>query len=440
MGPNLLVARYVFCNAHLLVCARFVAVHLKFSVTPQTNRRALRLDYPEDSMTHRSITYIIVCIVLGSVLAVVSMKCRPTRAEAAIVQAQEDKPVEQVQKNIQVLKGMPSSQLLPVMHFMRTSLGVRCDYCHVAENGKYWMDDKPAKQTARKMLLMVAEINKTNFGGKTVVTCNTCHRGSTQPSHTPAIGQGSFINTTFAEANTKSPEVLPTADQVFQRYVQALGGKSAVDKIRTRTTKGTLQRPRVINSGTPRAAILNRGETWTIETFYKAPDKFLAVVTTPDQVIYQAFNGIVGWTRTAEGQRELNSAEVAGIKRQADLYKDLSLKEQYSKVGLVGKERIGDREVYVVEARSLENQNEKLFFDVHSGLLLRRMAFTEIKLGLDPVQTDYEDYREVDGMWLPFKVKTSYLDDNHFGTTRTLIEVKQNVPIDDAGFTAPRND
>src|SRR6185369_11410195 len=68
---------------------------------------------------------------------------------------QEDKPVEQVQKNIQVLKGLPSSQLLPVMQFMRSSLGVRCDYCHVAENGKYSLDDRPAKQTARRMLQMV---------------------------------------------------------------------------------------------------------------------------------------------------------------------------------------------------------------------------------------------------------------------------------------------
>lgn len=389
-------------------------------------------------MTQRSIAYIIVCVVLGSLLAVVSMKVRTTRVEAATVQTpQEDKPVEQVQKNIQVLRGMPSSQLLPVMHFMRTSLGVRCDYCHVAENGKYWLDDKPAKQTARKMLQMVAEINKANFGGKTVVTCNTCHRGSTLPSHIPAIGQGSFTNTTFAEANAKPAEVFPTADQVFDRYLQALGGKSAVDKIKTRTTKGTLLRPQLINSGTPRAAILNRGETWTIETFHKAPDKFLAVVTTPDQVIYQAFNGTFGWTKTSEGQRELNSAEVARLKRQADLYKDFSLKEQYSKIDVVGKEKIGDREVYVVEARSLENKTEKFFFDVQSGLLLRRIVFSEIKLGLDPVQTDYEDYREVDGVWLPFTVKTSYLDDNHFGTTRTLIEVKQNVPIDDAKFIAP---
>src|SRR6185369_4642003 len=126
---------------------------------------------------------------------------------------QEDKYVEQVQKNIQVLKGLPSSQLLPVMHFMRTSLGVRCDYCHVAENGKYWMDDKPAKQTARRMLQMVFEINEANFGGQPVVTCNTCHRGSTKPLPVPAIGQGAFTNTTNNEAAATTPERLPTADE-----------------------------------------------------------------------------------------------------------------------------------------------------------------------------------------------------------------------------------
>jgi len=139
-----------------------------------------------------------------------------------------DKPVEQVQKNIQVLKGLPSSQLLPVMHFMRTSLGVRCDYCHVAENGKYWMDDKPAKQTARRMLEMVSSINRDNFGGRSVVTCNTCHRGSTKPIGVPAIGQGVFTDTTRADDAPTVSAPLPTADQVFDKYIEALGGGDVV--------------------------------------------------------------------------------------------------------------------------------------------------------------------------------------------------------------------
>src|SRR6185369_592827 len=104
----------------------------------------------------------------------------------------QDKPVETVAKNIQVLKGMPESQLGPVMNLMRTALGVRCDFCHIAENGQYQLDDKPAKATARRMIQMTFAINKANFNGETEVTCNTCHRGSTRPVGLPAIGQAAF--------------------------------------------------------------------------------------------------------------------------------------------------------------------------------------------------------------------------------------------------------
>jgi hypothetical protein len=385
-------------------------------------------------MTERTIIY----VVLGLVLGFTALNWRAVGARGITQQtAQEVKPVEQVRNNIQVLKGMPDAQLLPVMHLMRTSLGVRCDYCHVAENGKYWMDDKPAKQIARRHIQMTFELNKASFGGRTVVTCNTCHRGQTTPVSIPLIGQGAFTNTTFEDAVMKPLDPLPTPDQVFDNYLQALGGKAVVDKIRTRLTKGTLLRPKLINSGTPKAAVLNRGETWTIETFLKAPDKFLAVITTPDGIVYQGFNGSVGWTKTPNGQRELSSIEMAQIKRQTDLYKDLKLRQQYSKIKVIGKEQIGDREAFAIEALSLDNKNEKLFFDTQSGLLLRRTVFTETKLGLDPEQTDYEDYREVDGVRLPFTVKVSYLDDNHFGTTRKLTDVKQNVPIDDAQFNMP---
>src|SRR5262245_61767410 len=90
------------------------------------------------TMHHRNFVSIIVCTAFVLIISIGSLGADTGEAAAQ----QEDKPVEQVNKNILVLKGMPSSQLLPVMHFMRTSLGVRCDYCHVAENDKYWMDDK----------------------------------------------------------------------------------------------------------------------------------------------------------------------------------------------------------------------------------------------------------------------------------------------------------
>ena len=91
----------------------------------------------------------------------------------------------------------------------------------------------------------------------------------------------------------------------------------------------------------------------------------------------------------------------------------------------------------MVDARSVGNKAEKLYFDVKTGFLIRRIVFTEIKLGLDPEQTDYEDYRAVDGVWLPFTVRISYLDDNHFGTTRVITDIKQNLPLDDRRFDPP---
>jgi hypothetical protein len=388
-------------------------------------------------VTKRTIVFSIACVtVLGLFGANASSNLRPVADTAISRTQQEDKPVEQVRKNIQVLKGMPDSQLLPVMHIMRTSLGVRCDYCHVAENGKYWMDDKPAKLVARKMLQMVFDINKNNFDGKTLVSCNSCHRGSTKPVAVPAIGQGAFLNTTFDDA-PKPPELLPTAEQLFDKYVEALGGEAAIDKIKTRSSKVTLLRPKLVNSGTPKAAMLTRSETWTMETFHKGPDKYVAIITTPEGVINQGFNGTVGWIKSATERRELNSAQIARMKREVDLYRDVNLRERYSRMAVTGKEKVGDREAYVIEATSVDNKPEKLFFDTQTGLLLRRTVFTETKLGMDPQQTDYEDYRAVDGVWLPFTIRVSFLDDSHYGTTRKLTEVRQNIAVDDAKFNMP---
>ncbi|MEK6407663.1 MAG: c-type cytochrome [Acidobacteriota bacterium] len=368
---------------------------------------------------------------------------------------QDDKLAEQVNKNIQALKGLPNSQLLTVMHFMRTSLGVRCDYCHIAENGKYWMDDKPPKQVARRMIEMVSEINKTNFGGQPVVTCNTCHRGQTKPVALPAIGQGAFANTTREEPGAKVPEPLPTVDQVLGQYYQAIGGQAAARKITTRVIKLSWLRPKLVNGGTPNAAMIARGETWAMEIYQKAPNKFLAVITSPNGIIYQGFNGTTGWVKSPQGQRDMNSAELARVARQADPLGDFRLKEQYSQMSVTGREKIDDREVYVVEAQPAGAQppgtqatspttgpapgrrTEKLYFDTQSGLLLRRTVLTATALGLDPEQTDFKDYTDVDGVKLPFTIVVSYLDDSHLGTTRKYIEVKHNVPIEDVKFEAP---
>src|SRR5689334_7319181 len=138
---------------------------------------------------------------------------------------QAEPPAEQLSKNIQVLKGLPASQMLTVMHLMRTALGVRCDYCHITETGKFWMDDKLPKQVARRMITMVSEINKANFGGRPIVTCNTCHRGQTKPAAVAPILEGEVPYNTPESPNTKASEALPSVDQLLEKYYKAVGGQ-----------------------------------------------------------------------------------------------------------------------------------------------------------------------------------------------------------------------
>ena len=365
-------------------------------------------------------------VVVGSLLSVaVSLPFTISSSSAP-----QEKPIEQSAKNIQVLKGMPETQLMPTMHLMRTALGVRCEFCHVAENGKYWMDDKPAKQTARRMIQMVFDINKANFGGAPVVSCNTCHRGSTKPVSVPAIGQAAFDNPTRSDpAANASAEKLPDVDAILNHYAEAVGGKRAVEALQTRVTDASLLRPKLVNpSGKPVA----------VQIYQKAPNKLLWVMTGADgSTVYQGYNGKVGWVKGPTFQRELTPSELPTVLQQANFYKELNLKEQFPTLKVVDKQKIDERDVYVLEGMNANGNPEKLFFDAETGLLVRRILFNKLMLGFDPLQTDFLDYKEVDGVKLPFTIQTSYLDNSHLNTTRKFSQIKHNVPVDDAKFDPP---
>src|SRR5512134_2771023 len=93
---------------------------------------------------------------------------------------------EQVFKNVQVLKGIPVNEFMGTMGIFSAALGMSCEDCHAAGDADWsvYAKDSPRKQMARVMVTMMATINKTNFGGRQVVTCYTCHRGSARPWNT----------------------------------------------------------------------------------------------------------------------------------------------------------------------------------------------------------------------------------------------------------------
>lgn len=354
----------------------------------------------------------------------------PAQTPAAPAASQE-KTVDQTRKNIQVLKGLPDSQLGTVMNFIAVSMGRQCNYCHVNKGGNNWIwesDDKEEKLTGRKMITMVLALNKDNFRGSPTVSCYTCHRGRStpqgipsfplptpaprpQPQATPASGQP-----------TPSPVPQPNADQILARYTEALGGQAAIDKMKTLVMKGTY-------------AGVN-GSPLPYEVSLAAPDKFYINVTAQGGTVERGFDGKAGWEKSPRGVNELMNPVLDDLKSTFFFYRNIKLKEQFTQVRFGGRERIGDRNALVINGRTADNHRERLSFDAETGFLLRRISYLETPIGLIPNQIDFEDYRDVDGVKVPFTVKVTSVEPG-LVSTRTYTEIKLNVPVDDSKFKMP---
>ena len=364
-------------------------------------------------MTMRLTVLLLILISMGVAFSTVFV-ASASRDSTQDKSSSPEKTAEQVYKNIQVFKGVPASQLEGDMAFITGSLGVKCNYCHA---GTFDKDDKPTKLTARKMIQMVFDLNKGNFNATGAVSCYTCHRGKPLPVAVPSLGLNLWLPT---NQPAKEEVALPSVELVLDRYVEALGGRQALKKISTRVLKGS--------------RIGADGVLVPEEVQAKAPNKLLITTNYPKQVFRTGFNGAQGWAKSNEEQRDMPKDMLAEIKREAEFYKETKLKELYLKMRIVGKANVADREAYVIEATPNDGGNvQKLYFDTQTGLLVRKYSETNIALGEFPTQTDYEDYREVDGVKLPFLIRWS-IPGRTWG--RKITEVKQNVALDDAQFNA----
>jgi hypothetical protein len=356
----------------------------------------------------------------------------PSQTPAAPTASQE-KTVEQTRKNIQVLKGLPDSQLGTVMNFIAVSMGRRCDFCHVNKAGTWnWeSDEKEEKLSARKMMTMVLGINKDNFRGSPSVSCYTCHRGRNSPQGIPSFPlptpaprpQPQTATTPGQAAATPSPTPAPpTGDQILAKYIEALGGQAAIDKMKTLVMKGTY-------TGF-------NGMALPYEVDLAAPDKFYINVIAQQGTIERGFDGKAGWEKGPRGVNELMNPVLDDLKSTFLIYRNIKLKEQFTRLRGGRKDKIGDRDVIVVNGTTADNRREQLFFDAENGLLLRRITYLETPIGVIPNQIDFEDYRDVDGVKLPFTVKVSSVEPG-LVSTRKYTEIKLNAPVDDSKFKMP---
>lgn len=332
------------------------------------------------------------------------------------------KTAAQAYKNIKILKDIPADQLVPSMQFISASLGVECGFCHVEH--AFEKDDKKEKQTAREMMTMMFAIDKNNFDGRREVTCYSCHRGSPDVTGTPIIaeetGASDRSRGNAAEEAGKSAAARPSADQVIDRFLQAVGGVDALDKINTRIERGH------INFG---------GHEAPIEVYAKAPDKRLSEMKMPGGESITAFDGQTGWLANGgRPPRQMNAAENAGAKIDAELNFPQNLKHMFDEFRVGRSEKIGNQEQTVLYGRKQGQPPVKLYFDPESGLLTRAIRFTETPLGRLPVQIDYSNYHAVGGIKTPAQW-TLARPGGRF--TIQIDAVDQQQPIADSKFVEP---
>jgi zinc protease len=226
-----------------------------------------------------------------------------------------------------------------------------------------------------------------------------------------------------AKEKEEKPAVNVTVDQILDKYIQAIGGKAAIEKITSSIQKGTFEIPAM-------------GLKASVEAYSKAPNRQLEIVDLGGYGTSQmGYDGTNAWAQDPQtGLRDIKGVELASLKRKYEFHRELKFKEQYAKLEVKGKEKVGNGEAYVIEATPAEGSAEKFFFDTQSGLLVRNDSEEEGPQGKIPVKTYLEDYKEVDGLKVPFTTR----QETPFGNiVVTLTEIKHNVPIDDAKFNKP---
>ena len=348
--------------------------------------------------------------------------------------AAQPKPLmaEDVFTNVQVLKGIPVNQFMETMGFFSAALGYNCTNCHgdeVLGNWAKYADDTPVKRTARRMVGVVTTINKTLFGGREAVTCYTCHRGSPTPKVVPSLleqySEPPPDDPNEVEISRRAPAT-PTADDILNRYIQALGGAQRLAGLTSFVGKGNYDG---FDSYHGKVAV---------DVYAKSAGQRTVVVHTQNGDSITAYDGrnawIMGPDKPVSVLQLVPGGDMDGVKLDADLAFPGGLKQ-----ALTGLRAgfpttiINDREVQVVQGTA-GGSRVKLFFDKQTGLLTRVVRYSKTMVGSVPTEIDYSDYREVAGVKMPFQWRLTWTDGQ---SMFSLDEVQPNVAIDPAKFGRP---
>lgn len=348
-------------------------------------------------------------------------------ANLALAQNQPLK-AEEAFKNVQVLKGISAADFMGAMGIMTTALGFDCESCHPAAGSDRvrWEVDTPRKLMARRMVTMMANINQANFGGRQVVTCYTCHRGRDRPAVTEPI------DTVYAAADLRPEDIFrqfpgaPPAETILDKYIQALGGGQRVNALTSISASG---------KSMFYGAFGGEGD---VQFYAQAPDRRATIISYKDAPgrgeSSRLYNGREGWIRTplsVLGQYALSGSELAGARLDAQLTFPGQIKRVLTNLRVGEPVTVNDKDVQVIQGDGPDGVVASLYFEEKTGLLVRTIRYGRSPIGRISTQVDYDDYRDVSGVKIPFKSTSSWLDGRD---SFELSNVQINVPIDAGKF------
>ncbi|HJZ71060.1 MAG TPA: photosynthetic reaction center cytochrome c subunit family protein [Vicinamibacterales bacterium] len=328
------------------------------------------------------------------------------------------------------LKELSVDDFVASMGLISANLGLDCADCHpnAGTDRADFVIDTPRKITTRRMVEMVAGINRTNFAGVQRVTCWTCHHGRITPSTTISLDAWYDVPNIELDDAVRQDNGEPSADQVLDKYIAALGGAQKLGAVTSFVATGT-----AIGYG-------ELGGNADFTLMAKSPNQRAIVISYKDTqrpASSWSFDGRAGWIKTPRGllgEYELVGSELDGARFEAQLAFPGQIKQALTNWRGAATRSIGDRDFLVVQGSGPRGFLATLYFDPKTSLLARVVRYGPSPIGRMPTQIDYADYRDVDGIKFPFEYKFLWLDGRY---TAKLSTVEPNATIDAAKFGRP---
>lgn len=331
------------------------------------------------------------------------------------------------QKNVQLLTNLSDAQVGLAMSNMSASLGVHCDFCHVfneqTKSLDFASDAKDEKKTGRDMIKLVLDLNEKNFHGRPIVGCYTCHMGKEHPSTMVALPLPPSAATMTHEAEEAEHKAYPPAKDVVAKYITAIGGEAAEKKL----------------AGSPMTATGTRvdgaGRSTPLEVFSAGGKTLVRSTPAEGAGMSQMYGPESGWMQGRQGVRTMTGADASTSYLFARAYQPVTSLPESARV--VGKETIDGHETWSVAAPIDDHMRQRIWFDATTGLAVRRVITVDSPVGRIPTQTDFEDYRDVNGVKVPFTVKVSSVNGGQ-NATRKYTAIDFGKPVDEKLFEAPK--